>query len=78
MIAVELIDLINREFGANIPQVDMDDVLCTGGCAGGGTPEVIPGTKAVFSAETVQRLMDTFPLLSDLEARLQGPEAALD
>ena len=60
LVAVDLIELLNEQMGADLPQVNMADILCSGGCGDGDVP--LTG-KADFSFETVQRLMDTFPLL---------------
>lgn len=78
MMAVELIDLVNREFGASIPQVNMDDVLCTDGCADQGVPDVVPALKADFSPAAVQRLMDAFPLLGSPRPQLVERPTAID
>lgn len=40
LVATELIDLINDYYGADIPQVNMDQVLCDGGCADQGGPNL--------------------------------------
>jgi hypothetical protein len=61
LIAVELIDYLNEEFGDDIPQVNMSNILCAGGCAGDGTPTPIKADKAVFSEAALARLLKTFP-----------------
>lgn len=62
LVASWLIDLINDEYGASIPQVNMSEVLCSNGCAGGGPPTVIPTAKDfVFSKSAADRLLEVFP-----------------
>jgi lysophospholipase L1-like esterase len=62
LVAVELIDLINDFYGTSIPQVNLDQVLCTGGCSGQGPPTVIPSAEDfVFSKSATDRLLEIFP-----------------
>ncbi len=78
MVAVELIDLVNRTWGASIPQVDMSEVLCGGGCADQGVPTPIPTAKADFSWAVVESLMEAFPLLGNPRPRLVEQAPVLD
>jgi hypothetical protein len=62
LVASWLIDLINDFYGESIPQVNMSEVLCSGGCAGQGPPPVIPSAKDfVFSKSATDRLLEIFP-----------------
>jgi len=63
LVTSELIDLINDEYGASIPQVNMSEVLCPGGCSGQGPPTVIPSTKdLVYSKSAADSLFKAFPI----------------
>jgi len=64
LVAVEFINLINAELitipGQDIPQVDMNEIIHEGG--------YMPGAKSaqeqpIFSAEAMEQLMESFPLL---------------
>ena len=57
IVAMELIDFINAEFGASIPQVNMDQVLCLGGCADQGPPAGAPTKDFVFSPDAMHQLL---------------------
>ena len=62
IITIELIGFLNEEFGAVIPQVNMSDILCAGGCADGGAPTVIEkADEVVFTTEALKSLLETFP-----------------
>jgi hypothetical protein len=63
IVAMELIDFINAEFGADIPQVNMDQVLCLGGCADQGPPAGAPSKDAILSYEALLQLQHAFPLV---------------
>ena len=76
LVASELIDLINDRLGASIPQVNMSEVLCTGGCAGQGPPTVIPlsATDLVYSKSATDSLFKAFPIRVP-EAQQRTPDA---
>jgi len=63
LVALELIDFLNAELGADIPQVNMDQVLCTGGCADQGPPSGASFKDAVFSQDAMRQLEQAFPLV---------------
>jgi lysophospholipase L1-like esterase len=69
LIAVELIKVINEFYGAQIPQVNMDEVLCIGGCSDQGPPAFAASKDALFSQEAFQQVLQAFPL------RLPGPQS---
>jgi lysophospholipase L1-like esterase len=58
LVAVELIDLINEHYGASIPQVNMDQVLCDGGCADQGGPSLkaLQEGDIMMTAEAFEQL----------------------
>lgn len=62
IIAVELIDLVNDYYGTNIPQVNLDEVLCFGGCADQGPPAFAVSKEAVFTQDAFAQLLDAFPV----------------
>jgi lysophospholipase L1-like esterase len=62
LIAVEAIKVINQFYGAQIPQVNMDDVLCIGGCSDQGPPAFAASKEALFSQEALQQVLQSFPL----------------
>ncbi len=64
LVAMELVDLINEEFDADIPQVNMSLVLCANGCGGEAAPAGGFNKDAVFGKDAMQSLMKAFPLLS--------------
>jgi lysophospholipase L1-like esterase len=57
-LAVHLIDFLNSEFGGSIPQVDVAEIMCAGGCGDIETPTPL-GANAidVFTAEARSQLM---------------------
>jgi len=73
LVAVELIDLINREFGADIPQVNMNAVLHEGDwqSAGVGPAEA---KKTVLSPEAFKQLLDVLAPDLKLAPRVRRPE----
>jgi len=60
LVAIELIDLINDEFNASIPQVNMGDILCGGSCDGASTADtnMIVNGAPVMSAEAFLQLQE--------------------
>jgi len=62
IIAVELIDLVNDYYGTNIPQVNLDEVLCMGGCSNPGPPAFALSKEAVYTEEAFAQLLDLFPV----------------
>jgi hypothetical protein len=76
LITIELIDFINATWGMNIPQVNMDRVLCAGGCADQGPPAAF-AKDAVLSAEAFGQLLEAFPLLRQ-PTKFEGIESAVD
>ncbi len=62
LVTIELIDAVNSFYGAAIPQVDMNQVLCIGGCADHGPPAFAATDKADFTAEAFAQLLEAFPL----------------
>ncbi len=72
MIADELIQFINDQYGSEIPRVDMAEVLFEGDWQ---TPGVSP-TKArttVMSAEAFQKLYELFPPKLENRPRMRRP-----
>ncbi len=72
LIAVELIELINAEFGTNIPQVDMSTVVFEGDWQ---TPGISPAAakETVFSLEAHEQLLKLFPPKLDQAPRIRRP-----
>jgi len=62
MIAMWLIDLINEHYGADIPQINMDEVLCDGGCADQGPPAKVKTLLPTFSKQAFHQLLELYPL----------------
>jgi hypothetical protein len=61
-VASKFIDFVNQTFGASIPQVNMEQILCYGACAGTGVP---PGTDAksvIFTDAAWDSLKALFPI----------------
>jgi lysophospholipase L1-like esterase len=74
LIADELIQFINAEYGAEIPRVDMAEVLFEGDWQ---SPGVSPAKakQTIMSAEAFQRLYDLFPPKLDQAPRIRRPSA---
>jgi hypothetical protein len=62
LIAVELINVINDFYGTNIPQVNMDEVLCLDGCSNPGPPAFALSKEAVYTEEAFAQLLEAFPV----------------
>jgi lysophospholipase L1-like esterase len=75
LVAVELIDLINQDFGMQIPQVNMNNVLCMDGCSENGPPAFAASKDMVFSDTARQRLMDLVPIHPSAQQAQQMPVA---
>jgi lysophospholipase L1-like esterase len=78
LVAVNLIDLINDSYNANIPQVNMEQILCTDGCSGMGVPIGSDPKSAVLTPEANRQLLDlftsgTFGFPRDRSSRDGGP-----
>ncbi len=67
-VASGLIDFVNEHYGMSIPQVNMEQVLCHGGCAGQGVPPGTDPSKVLFTDAAQEGLMRLFP------ANLPTPE----
>jgi hypothetical protein len=74
LMADELIQFINAEYGSEIPRVDMAEVLFEGDWQ---SPAVSPATakKTMMSAEAFQRLCELFPPKLDQAPRIRRPSA---
>jgi len=74
LLADELIQFINAEYGAEIPRVDMAEVLFEGDWQ---SPGVSPAKarETVMSAEAFQRLYELFPPKLDQAPRIRRPGA---
>lgn len=80
LVATELIDRVNRFYGAAIPQPDITSIVCgSPNCAGGGPPDVIPASlkNATFTEELTRRLLEVFPPRLP-EAMQQDAPASVD
>lgn len=64
-VASKLIDYVNQTFGTTIPQVNMEQILCYGACAGQGVPPGTDPKSVVFSDAAFDSLKAVFPI--DLE-----------
>ena len=74
MIADELIQFINTQFGSQIPRVDMAEVLFEGDWQ---TPGISPAKakEVVMSAEAFQKLYELFPPRLENRPRMRRPSA---
>ena len=74
MMADELIQFINAEYGSEIPRVDMAEVLFEGDWQ---SPGISPAKarETVMSAEAFQRLYELFPPKLDQAPRIRRPSA---
>jgi lysophospholipase L1-like esterase len=64
LVALELIDLINEEFGASIPPFNMSHLMCSGGCE--NIPIVDPDkAHEAYTLEAFAQLLTYFPLLGE-------------
>ncbi len=74
LMADELIQFINAEYGSEIPRVDMAEVLFEGDWQ---SPAVSPAKaqQTVMSAEAFQRLYELFPPKLDQAPRIRRPSA---
>ena len=73
LVANELIQFINAEYGDSIPQVDMAEVLFEGDWQ---TPGISPAkaSEVVMSAEAFQQLYKLFPPKLDKAPRIRQPD----
>ena len=76
LVAVELIDTINEAYGANIPQLNMDQILCSGGCFGRGVPIGTKASDVIFGADAFERLKELFPITMPEARRVPGRVSA--
>ncbi len=60
LVTYELINLLNEDMGAAIPQLNFDQILCGNGGCGGYSPEDVDAKNATLSDEAFQRLLDLF------------------
>jgi len=74
LMADELIQFINAEYGSEIPRVDMAEVLFEGDWQ---SPGVSPAKaqQTIMSAEAFQRLYELFPPKLDQAPRIRRPSA---
>jgi lysophospholipase L1-like esterase len=74
LMADELIQFINAEYGSEIPRVDMAEVLFEGDWQ---SPSISPAKaqETVMSAEAFQRLYELFPPKLDQAPRIRRPNA---
>jgi lysophospholipase L1-like esterase len=74
LLADELIQFINAEYGSEIPRVDMAEVLFEGDWQ---SPAVSPAKAkdTIMSAEAFQRLYELFPPKLDQAPRIRRPSA---
>jgi lysophospholipase L1-like esterase len=60
LVAVNLIDLINESYNMDIPQVNMEQILCTDGCSDMGVPIGSDPKSAILTPEANRQLLDLF------------------